>query len=346
MASVKADDGFVMRLLAPLDEKVYPVKLLVRIWGPRVEFFVRLILVATFFDDTIRTASDFGEHTKQVGEKGVLEGLASASPELAGFIATIALGVGLVCQSVGSLCLLALFQTDAATKVLIAWSVAQPILYAQLSNGFFVSRSVSLVGGLFMLRAHLASEQAKRDDLSSSGLNAPGGAERAAIARTQLLGRVLLPAVYLHQAGLVLLAMFADSLSMFVLNTSVFGGLVVVCTLVAAGLRSRTVALALALINLGFIFYQYPLHRFVIYDEGEWKYDETEMRKSMPPAALAYEVTPADLEPWQIYDLNRYYFFQGLSTSGALLLLAQFGPGEIALQDDEVLLPLTQRAQD
>ena len=53
-----------------------------------------------------------------------------------------------------------------------------------------------------------------------------------------------------------------------------------------------------------------------------------------------------DFEPWLMLDLHRYYFFHGLSTSGALLLLAQFGPGKIAVEEDEVLLGDVQRARD
>ena len=41
-------EGLFLRLLMPLDERV-SVKLLLRVWGPRFEFVVRLILVATFF---------------------------------------------------------------------------------------------------------------------------------------------------------------------------------------------------------------------------------------------------------------------------------------------------------
>ena len=52
------------------------------------------------------------------------------------------------------------------------------------------------------------------------------------------------------------------------------------------------------------------------------------------------------MESYHIFDLHRYYFFQGLSTSGALLLLAQFGPGKIAVEENEVILPVMQRAQD
>ena len=61
----------------------------------------------------------------------------------------------------------------------------------------------------------------------------------------------------------------------------------------------------------------------------------------MPHVALPTDISPADFEPWQVFDLTRYYFFQGVSTTGALLLLAQYGPGEMAVEENEVLLPVT-----
>ena len=352
-------EGLFLRLLMPLDERV-SVKLLLRVWGPRFEFVVRLILVATFLDDSFRTATHFFDHTKQVAEQGCLQWLAPSSPDLAGVIATVALGNGLIAQSVGSVCLLALVQPDGATKALIGWAVAQPVLYAQLGNVALVAESLSLVGGLLMLRAHLLAEQAKKDDLASGGLRAPGAAARAAISRTQLLGRLLLPTYYLYHAGLLLLSVatpettdsassFVASLSTTVVNAAVLVGLVLGCALVAAGLKSRTVALSLALVNLAFVCYQYPFYRFAWLEGGVWKYDEAGMRKSMPQfeGVDGIEASRSEpFEPWQIYDLNRYYFFQGLSASGALLLLAQFGPGKIAVEENEVILPVMQRAQD
>ena len=71
---------------------------------------------------------------------------------------------------------------------------------------------------------------------------------------------------------------------------------------------------------------------------GKWRYNEVEMRKSMPRVALPKDISEHDFKPWLVYDLHRYYFFQGLSSSGALLLLAHFGPGKIAVEEDEVLL--------
>jgi len=336
---------FFTYCLKPLDE-IVPIKQLLRVWGPRFEFIVRLLLVATFLDDSFRVATHFSEHTKQIGDQGYLHIYAEESSQLVGAVASFALGIGLLAQVLGSLCLLALFQPDVATKALIGWSVAQPVLYAQLSNVGFVAESLSLIGGLIILRAHLG-EQARRHGrkvtLGGGELCAPdGGAPEVAIARTQLLGRLLLPAVYLyrakHTAGLILRGL---SLSMFVVDTAVLFGLVLGCALVAFGLRSRTVALSLAIINIFFMCYQHPFFRFSYREGGQWKYDEAAMRHSMPTMALPKGISQRDdrtFEPWQLLDLHRYYFFHGLSTAGALLLLAQFGPGEIAVEEDEVLI--------
>jgi len=336
-AGAKKPEGFFQRHMISLDER-FNVKMLMRAWRPRLEFVVRLMLVATFLDDSLHTAIRFSEHTKQVGEDGCLNWLATTSPELVAVLSTVALGIGLVAQSLGSFCLLALLQPDYATKALIGWVIAQPVLYGQLSNVEFVAESLSLVGGLLMLRVHLVPEQATY----------------VTSARTQLLGRLLLPTMYLYYAGLFLfsalalnettsLAMYVSSLSMFVINMVVLVALAIGSMFVAAGLKSRLVALFLALVNVGYICYQHPFFRFVWFKKGRWKYDED---MPMPHITLPTDISPDDFYLQQVYELHRYYFFLGLSTSGALLLLAQFGPGKIAVQKDEVLLPITARAQD
>ena len=352
-------DGLFLRCLRSLDDKVN-VKLLLRVWGPRVELFVRVLLVATFLDDSVRAATHFSEHVKQVGSQGYLKQV--VTPELLYAIATFALGIGLLVQSFGSLCLLALIQPDSAAKALIGWAVVQPVLYAQLANVEFVAESLSLIGGLIILRAHL-SEQAlragSRIPLGGGGLCcAPEDEPEASIARTQLLGRVLLPSVYLYHAAVILRDnvtgesadhteySFAMLVTEYAVNLAVVAGLVLSFVLVTAGLRSRAVALGLALVNFGFVCYSHPFFRLVWREGGEWKYDEVETRKPMPHVALPKNVDPENFEPWHIVDLHRYYFFQGLSTSGALLLLAQFGPGEIAIEKDEVILGDVQRARD
>ena len=200
---------------------------------------------------------------------GVLGWLgATASPTLAIVVATASLGTGLLAQSLGSLCLLALVRPDAAATALIAWAMVQPVLYAQLSNLEFLSESISVLGGLLMLRVHLISAKRRRLASAPSGKALDSVAD-SSLALARLLGRLLLPAAYVHRAGIYLLRAFAldetadvaaflSSLSAFAINVALLAGLVVASFLVAAGLKLRTVALALAAANLCYTAYSHP----------------------------------------------------------------------------------------
>lgn len=338
MISNTEPKGIMERLVAPIEER-WSIKMLTRIWQPRLEFIVRLMLVATFFDDSLRTATHLTQHIKQVGEQGCLSLLGAKSP-LTEILALFFLGIGLLAQFLGSLCLLANRQPDFSTKALIGWTIAQPVLYGQLSNVEFITESLSLLGGLLLLRAHLVFDKATRD----------------VGARTQLMGRLLLPSVYLYYAWIfiyyeftdeetVSLLMYVSELSKSAVNAVVIAGFVVASTLLFFGLKSRIVAILLAVVNLLFISYLHPFFCYIWLENGKWKYDEVNM--PMPQVALPTGMSTTELSysPAEMYDLHRYYFFLGLSTSGALLLLAQFGPGEIAVQKGEVLLPVV-RARD
>lgn len=125
---------------------------------------------------------------------------------------------------------------------------------------------------------------------------------------------------------------------MWVVKIALIVVIVMGASLVAFGLKSRVVALVLAVVNLVFVFHQHPFFRMISLNNGHWKYDVDYI--AIPHATLAKDTTAIDLEPSQIYDLERYYFFLGLSNSGALLLLALLGPGEIAIQKEELILPL------
>ena len=216
---------------------------------------------------------------------GVLGWLgATASPTLAIVVATASLGTGLLAQSLGSLCLLALVRPDAAATALIAWAMVQPVLYAQLSNLEFLSESISVLGGLLMLRVHLISAKRRRLASAPSGKALDSVAD-SSLALARLLGRLLLPAAYVHRAGIYLLRAFAldetadvaaflSSLSAFAINVALLAGLVVASFLVAAGLKSRTVALALAAANLCYTAYSHPFLALLRREGGAWAVDE------------------------------------------------------------------------
>ena len=333
-AKPKKEEGAYHRFCLALDEHV-SIKTLMRMWGPRLEFFVRLMLVATFLDDSIRTMMEFPQLSTQIAQQGCLRWMVSGAPQLAQFFAAIFLGVGLLAELGGSLCLLFLTYPNAATLALIGWTIVQPVMFAQLSNFMMLAESLSLLGGLLMLRTHLVYDPFN--------------------VQIQLAGRILLPVTYLYYAGLFLFsaltldetnsyAAFMSSLSEFVLDIFVLVGLVIGSTLIAFGLKSRLVALTLAILNLCFVMYRHPFFRYIWIENGEWKYDEDNM--PLPHVSLGEDVTAFDFDAKEIYDLHKYYFFLGLSTSGALLLLTQLGPGEIAAESDEVILPAMTRALD
>lgn len=329
--------GLVQRLATRLDERVN-VKNLARSWGPKFAFVARCMLVATFFDDSIHTILTFSAHARQIAEQGALRFISSSSYDdssgLAGLLAAVVLAVGVVVGLASPSCLLAESQTDVATWTLAAWTALQPVLYAQTTNAEFVAESLSLVGGLLLLRAHLLSSEP-----------------------TRLVGRLLLPAAYVHRAyaygsraveldvttGVV---DYLASLSVFLLHAAGLVLAAVACALVAAGLRSRAVALALAVLNLGSVALRHPFLTYLSLKGGRWVYDEERLFASLPHVALPTDMRRMDLEPQQIYDLHRYYFFLGLSISGALLTLVTFGPGRTALQSNELVLPIINRAQD
>jgi len=306
-------ESFLQRLILQLDEFVI-VKLMMRVWGARLEFIVRLMLLATFFDDTFRTVGQFTQQSRQISNNlGVW--LPAVSNDLVSVIATVVLGLGLIVQWLGSLGVLALIHPDASTKSLILWTILQPILYAQLSNVEYIFQSLSLVGGLLILRSQIVFFNNKNNNTTSR-------TGRDGAARSHLLGRLLLPAAYLYDAKYFFsyaftlvetqnLAAYVVSLVAFVLNVISLLGLVLGSVLVvAAGIKSRTIPLLLAIVNLGFVCHQHL------------SFGST---PTMPHVALSKDVPPGDIELWQIYDLHQYYFFLGLSTSGALLLLGQFG---------------------
>lgn len=327
----KSSEGLVQGLMRAIDEKT-KFGLLLRKWGRHIDFIIRLMLVSTFLDDSFRTLMHFSEEASQIGESALLVWLAP-------FLTKIVLAMCVLAQIVGSICVLALVHPNSATKVLIGWVIAQPMLNGQLSNLGFITESLTLIGGLLMLYAHVSTV----------------GKNDSRVARTQMIGRMLLPAVYLYRVTRYLssaftlnettsLGMYISSLSAFVINVALVTALLIGSALMATGLKSRCVAFFLAIMNIAFVCHQHPFLLYVVRKDGEWKYNEF-----MPlPNAAGLPVdgyNASDFELSQIYNLHVYYFFLGLSNTGALLLLTRFGPGESAIEKDEVLLPKVRRGE-
>merc|ERR1712087_784748 len=104
-----------------------------------------------------------------------------------------------------------------------------PIVYPQLTNKEFIAESISLIGGLLIMRGHLMLQEHKtRKQKSAKSELAQHWPEKLALlrgsfapedetaqvvpraARTQLLGRVLLPTLYVFHAGATIAANLAN----------------------------------------------------------------------------------------------------------------------------------------
>ncbi|GMI30996.1 hypothetical protein TeGR_g469 [Tetraparma gracilis] len=299
------------------------MKHVARAWAPRLALLSRALLCATFLDDALRLALQPPGPMAMLGP--VPLGAAAFQPF-----------VGLVVELFGSLCLIALFRPGRASLALAAWSLLQPFLFGQLSNALLVSSSLSVVGGLLLVRAsHVPTSP-----------------------YAQLLGRLLIPAPYVCFAGWLLasslelsettsLPSYLADLSIFLVSFLAFLALLLGSALVALGLRSRKVALAAALANLAYAFHAHPFFLYAsrcpdpVGCSRGWEYSDA---MPFPAVSIPFPLTPADFTLAEIYDLHRCYFFLAVSCTGALLVLAQAGPGEIAAQKDEAILPT--RAQD
>lgn len=320
-AKESSSSGYVQSLMLKIDEHV-SVKLLTKVWGPRFEILVRLMLVSIFLEDSIGLATHFNDQVNQSGYIIVLSGL--------------------LLQLIGSIALLAK-QSKYGCLFLVVWTILQPIFYGQLLNFELVCGSLSIVGGLLLMISHLNEHSSQRKEEEESAWD----------GYTQLFGRMLLPTTYFYSSWVLLSYVFTldetnsigsyiAALSKFVVEIALSLVLAVGTLLLAVGLKSRTAALFLAIMNLGFVCYEHPFWSFVRYEGGLWKVNETMMW--IP--SVVFKNTEADIDPWIIYELHKYYFFLGISTSGALLLLTQFGPGKIAIQKNEIILPVVQRGQD
>lgn len=307
-------------------------KALVREWKHSVLQCILLLTVATFIDDSLRVVLNFDGHALIVVQ------LAAGLPPFQSYRRTTkeilagrcALLLSIVIQATGCLCVLGGGAAPFGCELLILWCVAHPVFYGQWNHAEFLAETVSLIGGLLVLRGYLDKER--------SG------------ARCRLAGRLLLPSLYAYHAASALSKNLRDEYhaaehtwAMYAYDACLVAGLVAAVLAVCLGLRSRIVALALALLNLCVVFVEHPF----------WAYRGVTRRSQLPQAYWNSPIIGeigAGVAPDQYCDLHQYFFFQGVSTTGALLLLAYHGPGDHAVQSDENvverLLPAVNRNKD
>jgi len=252
---------------------------------------------------------------------------------------------------------------QSSVIALMVWTSIQPILYQEWSNAQFVTESITLLGGLFLLQAAQAINTTTTTKPSSS--SSPGSLShrtirhyRHRVALLSLMGRWLLPTMYLYYAYQALQSLsiwqetdtvwaYSYIVSLNILQAVVCCGAVIVTGIsLVLGLGSRKMAVLLGTVQLIATCRQHAIWNYVRYvhhgnnddDDGVWIY------RNMPVPSASYwddstTVTWNDVAD-HVFDLHRYYFFLGLSTTAAVWLLALHGPGRVAVEAQEDVLPV------
>jgi uncharacterized membrane protein YphA (DoxX/SURF4 family) len=109
------------------------------------------------------------------------------------------------------------------------------------------------------------------------------------------------------------------------------GGLIVAlvyaCSLVIVGIKSRWMALGLAALAFCYAAWCHPF----------WKYVLSTKTYKMEGVA---HMEGFEVDAFTMADHQRYFFFQTMSTVGALLLLVVHGPGKLSMDEAQGQLVL------
>jgi uncharacterized membrane protein YphA (DoxX/SURF4 family) len=276
------------------------------IWR-RLQLLARVLIVSTFIDDAIRVASDYTGQADSMRTVGFGDPLSALMP--IGFVLVQTAGALLVLTDRSPL-------AEAGCVLLAVWTAAHPFLYAQHSNAEFVVESVSIIGGLLIL---LSNRRALARSMHS------GGGTEPATDQLQLAGRACLSALYVFYAQKMARHRLTDGAEEAPGEALVEGvllaGLLGLTGLIVIGLRSRWCALVLALITACTALYSHPWYAVL------WSSRDTYTLEDV----VGYEGT--QVPAWVYATHQRYFFFQQLSTAGALLQLVVHGPGKYSVDE-------------
>jgi len=274
----------------------------------RVQALARLLVVFTFADDAVRVATDYR------GQVRTFQMVGWPQPQLVPVACVIV-------QSIGVIAVLSDLRPQLGCGMLIVWTTVHPFLYAQQTNFEFVLESVTVIGGLFIL---LSSERAK-----SRALQQLPSDLKEEKHRLLLVGRVCVAAVFFYycaKGGYERIGGWAGSNHEDPLVAALDGVLLVLLGIVTGlmvfGMKSRACALLLALIMTASALYTHPWYITM--------WSTQTFRLSMVVGFNNRKVSA-----WLYSDHQRYFFFQQMSTVGALLQIVVHGPGKYSILDEQ-----------
>eukprot|EP00908_Phaeocystis_cordata_P023374 Transcript_5802.p1 GENE.Transcript_5802~~Transcript_5802.p1 ORF type:complete len:328 (+),score=154.20 Transcript_5802:206-1189(+) len=304
----------------------------------RLQVVARLLVVGTFADDSLRVACDYSGQVSTMGSVGFHAPLSSILPAV--FILTQGISVFLIISELAP---------EPGCITLLLWTGLHPFIYKQESNLEFLLESITIMGGLMVL---LSSERQNRKARERKVLPsaAPTPEETAEEANKmnllQLCGRVCISAVFLYYSGKMMhervqgiskgLASQDENLVQAVFEGVLMVFLLLLTGFLVAGMKSRWCALLLALIMTLSAMYKHPWF-ITMWSKSTFALD----------FVVGYEDTYVDA--WLYSDHQRYFFFQQLSTVGALLQLVVHGPGQYSMDESDgpvQVIALTTKGTD
>lgn len=287
----------------------------------RIALFSRVLIVFTFLDDALRVATDYE------GQVNTFYGLWGRS------CAHLLPILSVVIQSTGVLLVLMSRQPQYGCCVLIVWTIVHPFMYAQQANLEFLLESVTICGGLLIL---LSSERAKLAQAYRTALpvDERHGVEVADGKALLLVGRMAVSAVFVYYVAKTMYeriwALEADSrvpwftqASASIADGVLMVSLAVATGLIIVGMKSRWCAFLLAVVMVLAACYKHPWFIYM-WSDKMFKLD-----------VVVGDARGMQVEAWLYASHQRYFFFQQLSTAGALLQLVVHGPGTFSVDEAE-----------
>jgi len=308
LAMLQVADDLGRLLLRKVDER-WSLKRL----HPRAQSLARLLIIGTYVDDILRVATDYAGQRESMQLVGFPAAISYMLPVL--FVAVQ--GTGVVYVLCGTS-----MTPQYGCLILAVWTAVHPFLYLQHHNLEFVLESLTLIGGLCILASSERVSLASKRAIDSTSLEA----ERT--DKLQLVGRVCTSAVFVyyvvkmtHERIQSLLGNTADEEVMTAVAEGLLLALLLVITgLIVVGVRSRWCAGVLAIIMSVCALYKHPWF-LTLGSSKMYKLD----------FIVGYEGT--QVSSWLYSDYQRYFFFQQISTAGALLQLVVHGPGKYSIDE-------------
>jgi len=311
----------------------------------RLQAVAKVLIVTTFFEDALRVLLTFSVQQNSMRIAGWRSPLLHTGLPVLSFVV----------QSSGALLVAmpgASRRSEVGCYVLLTWCLIHPVMYRQETNGEFVLETLTIMGGLLILLSHCmlvrASAAAKRAELlpltdakpahaksvGPAAALAEGGVAARAHA-VQAAGRVMIIAIFLYYAFQKVHGFSQDVFSSMRSSDwtlPIFEGIAIIALLyvvylIVLGVKSRGVALLLAVLMALSACYMHPF----------WIYLFSSKTYRMEGVA---HMEGFEVDAFTMGDHQRYFFFQTMSTVGALLLLTVHGPGKLSLDEQQGQLVL------